>query len=542
MLPSASITTALLTTALVGNYTTFNSKDLLLKELGDVFNNDYNITVPGSYGPGTLYPGTGGLLPEVEMNTWMLALHQWNLRFPNGRNYTPQAGILGLGPMDGTSSDPSRSLLKQLKANGTIASEFCGLHLGSVLLKQQGSMLLGGYEQNRVLGTVGCFNLSTALSIGDGVGPQGFLLDVILGVETGASPFKESNDISLWHGIDNNGDNSDSSAVFYGGRSGSRIIAIDPIRPYMYLPLGICETAAQYLPVDWDEDLELYIWNQNNDYFRIVGSPAFMAFILADSQARNITIKVPFQLLNLTLSQPIVDTPVQYFPCKPFNVTDLGKAFVLGRAFLQAAFVGFDIEHDQLFIAQAPGPDMEQRFFKTFRPNHTTVTPNSLGTFASSWASTWKVLDSNDSTSTISSNKTIVPSSTITIATSSANPMSNNTTAASPNREGGLPKDVAAGVVVGSVLGALAIATFAMMVWRKKMRGKTTVARTKDMISTPSLRDNINSNTETSAELANVVNPAEATGNALPHEMAVMEIHEAPNQRSHQELPVGNFF
>lgn len=120
---------------------------------------------------------------------------------------------------------------------------FSGLHMGSASLNQPGSLVLGGYEQNRVLGNIGTFDLSRSSTSG----PQAFILDDILDVDIGVSPFNESNSISVWHGI--NDDFGASEAQARGGRIGSRIIYLNPSIPYMYLLSGICETVAQYLPV-----------------------------------------------------------------------------------------------------------------------------------------------------------------------------------------------------------------------------------------------------------------------------------------------------
>ena len=328
-------------------------------------------------GLSTEYPSNA--LPP---NASIVDFDPWKIYFPNGRNYTPSVGILGLGR--GHAVLVTQSLLGQMKANGAIQSMFGGFHMGSAAHNQEGSMILGGYEQNRVLGEVGTFNLlltrcpqgaQGTLKLG---GPQAYMLDVVLSVETGVSPFNQSGNISLWHGIDDG--ETASESVAEGGRAGSRLVTTNPSVPYMYMPSGLCETAAQYLPVAWSAGLDLFIWDINDQYHRIVGSPAFMAIVFADKNAKNITIKVPFQLLNLTLTQPIVDQPTAYFPCKPNPYSNLE----LGRAFLQAAFLGFEYENNLSYIAQAPGPDMEQSIIKTFKPTDKAITPTTLGTLASS--------------------------------------------------------------------------------------------------------------------------------------------------------------
>ncbi|KAL8830761.1 MAG: hypothetical protein Q9170_005588 [Blastenia crenularia] len=460
-----------------------------------------------------LYPDNSGGL-----NASIVALSEWVILFPNGRNYTAPAGILGLGPS--LLEEPSPSLLEQLKKNGTITSMFCGLHMGSALFQQPGSLILGGYEQNRVLGDVATLNLEVSSSLG---GPQAFILDVSLDVEIGDSPFNQSGSISLWHGLNDSSSGGASQSQTAGGRTGSRLVNFNPSVPYMYMPIGICETAAQYLPVNWDSGLDLYIWDMGDQFSRIVSSPALMTIGLADNQANNISIKVPFQVLNLTLLPPIVDAPTQYFPCKPWNQS---TGSVLGRAFLQAAFLGFEYENNAAFLAQAPGPSMEQSVIKTFQPNDAMIAPNKVGTFASSWASTWTVLASNASTASPPNNATASSQSTST---------------STSDGKGDLSGGAKAGVAVGSVAGALLLAVAAaILIWRRKQKvgaqGSSTASH--DSTQNPQFRDQSVATNGDPPELDHWTKPSEAYGNAPPHEMPPDGVHEAPHQRDPQELPI----
>lgn len=112
--------------------------------------------------------------------------------------------------------------------------------------------------------------------------------------------------------------------------------------------------------------------------------------MFADRTATNITIKVPFHLLNLTLEAPLVATPTQYFPCRSFDST---YAFwMLGRAFLQAAFFGVDYERNLTYLAQAPGPDMEQSVLVERPAGREGFETNPIEEWESSWMKRWTVL------------------------------------------------------------------------------------------------------------------------------------------------------
>ena len=72
------------------------------------------------------------------------------------------------------------------------------------------------------------------------------------------------------------------------------------------------------------------------------------------------TIDVPFSLLNLTLTAPLVETPTRYFPCNPFdwgksyNVYTLGKALPassISRSELATRWLG------ELVLGSSAGPE-----------------------------------------------------------------------------------------------------------------------------------------------------------------------------------------
>lgn len=49
------------------------------------------------------------------------------------------------------------SAARQLKDAGHIGSECLGLHMGSLVLGQRGSLVLGGYDENHILGDIAVF-------------------------------------------------------------------------------------------------------------------------------------------------------------------------------------------------------------------------------------------------------------------------------------------------------------------------------------------------------------------------------------------------
>lgn len=123
------------------------------------------------------------------------------------------------------------------------------------------------------------------------------------------------------------------------------------------MPQSTCDSIASYLPVTYDKDLGLYLWNTTASSFaQIVSLPHFLRLTFT-SGSSTADIDVPFTLLNLTLDTPIVSTPTQYFPCSPYSPSD-GSTYHLGRAFLQAAFLAQNWQTSTLWLAHGAGVRM----------------------------------------------------------------------------------------------------------------------------------------------------------------------------------------
>jgi hypothetical protein len=444
------------------------------------------------------------IVEDTPVNASISAVTEFTFGLPDGRNYTARAGILGLGRDDSRSKraiEPP-SILEQLSAAGGIESNSFTVHMGSVELRQRGSLILGGYEQNRALGTVGVFPFT------DGI-PRGFLRDVVLGTERGGSPFGATNEGSIFKGLGGN-DRAADLVEQLGGKRGSVVVLLNPSSPYIYLPEGTCETAAAQLPVTMDDDLGLYIWNTSDPrYSRIVNSPAYLGFVLADLTATNITVKVPFKLLDLTLEPPLVTEPTRYFPCKPFDSPYL--VWQLGRAFLQAAFLGFNLDKNVTFLAQAPGPDMDQSVMRTIAPGDTTILSNSIDTFAETWRTTWTELPSDGS--------------------------------APAGQSTGLSGGGIAGVVVGCLVILIAVAVFAWWCIRRRKRaahelpgqgvGHHTVdAKEAEHVPVPPGElDGYGRVHEVGKPLAHEMDAPHGTHEALVEQTAVHELPSSPTWR-----------
>ncbi|KAF2147928.1 hypothetical protein K461DRAFT_316399 [Myriangium duriaei CBS 260.36] len=280
-------------------------------------------------------------------NTSSAAVDQGNVTLPDGSVYPLDVGYLALGGDQELQTFPTSftnatsipiqawNMPGYLYNQSSIRSFSYGLHIGSAALSYPGSLVFGGYDRGRAIGP-GTVYADTP--------PQ--LLDIVIGVETGGSPFNFGSTRGLLY---------DSS-----GRHKSITANPDPVIPYLHLPKQTCDKLAQVLPIRLDAHNGYYLWNQNDPRYQdIINSPAYLGFVFppAPGHSQDIIIKVPFVLLNLTLTQPAVKSgPVAYFPCRPYVPDPRNPIYLLGRAFLQAAFMGRTWTQHVSWLAQAPGP------------------------------------------------------------------------------------------------------------------------------------------------------------------------------------------
>ncbi|CZT01788.1 uncharacterized protein RCO7_01974 [Rhynchosporium graminicola] len=339
-----------------------------------------------------------------------------------------------------------------LQEKEVIPSNTFGLHIGSVSPKIKGSLHFGGYDQARI-----CGNISTQQGGFGGLEPiddgkKGLidLLDVDIVTYDGVSPFNSTRVGGL---------------LAAGNSSIGPFLSLPlyPESPYLNLPKSTCDAIAAWLPVTYNANLGLYTWNTNDpQYQRIVSSPTVLRFVFRKDQSntKKITINVPFMLLNLTLEAPLVAPRTPYFPC---NAQSRGR-YSLGRAFLQAAFVGgnWNANNNQgvWWLAQAPGPNFgSQSALKTIKDQDTVITSSN-----NDWAASWEGV-------LVPLNKQLQPTTNTDGSPGSSVVLPGDKTA-------GLYEDMSvgakAGIGIGAVAVLLGIVSLCVFLWyrkRKERRG-----------------------------------------------------------------------
>ncbi|KAJ4291382.1 hypothetical protein N0V88_005975 [Collariella sp. IMI 366227] len=315
--------------------------------------------------------------------------------YPGGKWYPIFTGCFSLGAQERYQVFTSDSAGKNptinatmipwaLKDDGATTSSSFGLHYGSAspFAKVPGSLLYGGYDRNRVTGSILDFQGTFSQSI--------TLQDISIDVIKGSSPFESipssSSDSSTITGLLAKG----NSTITPSGLS----LYIDPCSPYLTLPQSTCDAIASHLPVIYDASLGLYLWNTSSPRYKlIVASASALSFtFMGGRNTDSATIHIPFRHLNLTLTAPFTDGPTPYFPC----FTGGTGEYVLGRAFLQDAFLGANWERSKFFLAQAPGPNIPAGVDPvSIQPDEETIKSGG-NNWERSWEGFWSVLTPED--------------------------------------------------------------------------------------------------------------------------------------------------
>jgi hypothetical protein len=204
---------------------------------------------------------------------------------------------------------------------------------------------------------------------------------------------------------------------------------IDSTLPYLILPDEVCDMFVERFNLEYDEDSQLYTVS-NSSHLTNQRQNANVSFKIGSGPGDSdkfTSIVLPYSAFDQQANIPLpAGKPTQYFPIKK---TDKG-IYVLGRTFLQEAYIVVDYERSNFTVAPAyyADPMPTQNLVTIFNETYTIPTASDTGS------------------------------------------------------KGGLSTGAIAGIVVG-IVGAFIIAALAaFLFWRKRRSTK----KTKEMTQTPS--------------------------------------------------------
>ncbi len=236
-------------------------------------------------------------------------------------------GIFGLNPKPSNYSgfeNPIPSFMTSLKDNGSLPSTSFGYTAGASYRpgKVPGSLTLGGYDASRFT----------------------------------------PNDLQFTFGPDISRDLLVAIRSISTSNPQGRILMrtpilsfIDSTLPYMYLPLLACQEFEKVFGLVWDEKAQLYLVN-DTIHDKLVSMNPTITLELGNGLVGGQTIDItfPYASFDKEVNYPLVRNKTRYFPLmRAMN----DSQYVLGRTFLQEAYLTVDWERKNFSVSQAVFPD-----------------------------------------------------------------------------------------------------------------------------------------------------------------------------------------
>ena len=185
-----------------------------------------------------------------------------------------------------------------------------------------GSLTLGGYDSSRFFRT----NASFPLAGNDSE-------SLTIGIESIAASKTLASNVTLL--------------------SNDIVALIDTTLPYFWLPLQVCRQFESAFGLSWDSSTDMYLVN-DTIHQQLQNLNPSVTFTLGNSSAnQSINITLPYGAFDLQASSPIYPNGTNYFPLRPASTAN---EYVLGRAFLQEAYLLVDFEQGNFSISQALFP------------------------------------------------------------------------------------------------------------------------------------------------------------------------------------------
>ena len=236
-------------------------------------------------------------------------------------------GSLGMGTSTAgfkVKADGIPSLLSTMKNQSIIPSLSFGYTVGSSYSSPQtpGSLILGGYDQARFKPSDISFPLGGDDEETLPVNVQSIVAEDVFGGTLSLLP---------------------------GGSSITTII--DSTTSQMWLPQNVCDLFATAFGLRYDSYTGLYIVN-NTIHNELLDMNPTVTFTLSstDDAGSNTNIEFPYAAFDLQAGIPLFNLTTNYFPLR---VAQNESQQVLGRAFLQEAYVFVDWERRNFTISQA---------------------------------------------------------------------------------------------------------------------------------------------------------------------------------------------
>ncbi|KAH0385488.1 acid protease, partial [Aureobasidium melanogenum] len=235
-------------------------------------------------------------------------------------------GVFGLGPKPSNFSvlsDPQPSFLTSLRENNTIPSKSYAYTAGASYRysKVLGSLTLGGYDASRMNGNGTVFP---------------FASDDSRPLQVGVTQITARNTLL-------------GTATLY---STGYFSLVDSTLPHIWMPQAACDNFASNFGLNYDNQTDLYLINDTIHTKLQQLNPTIIFQLSPETTdgGPSTNIVLPYSAFDLQASYPYYTNGTRYFPIRrAANNTQ----YVLGRTFLQEAYLIADYERNNFTITQA---------------------------------------------------------------------------------------------------------------------------------------------------------------------------------------------
>lgn len=126
---------------------------------------------------------------------------------------------------------------------------------------------------------------------------------------------------------------------------------VDSTVSQMYLPQDVCDLFERAFGLEYDADKDFYLVN-NTAHTQLLQSKPSITFTIGDTGSCGLTTNVvfPYAAFDLAAGIPFFNNDTRYFPIR---AAKNASQQVLGRAFLQEAYIVVDWERNNFTIGQA---------------------------------------------------------------------------------------------------------------------------------------------------------------------------------------------
>lgn len=150
---------------------------------------------------------------------------------------------------------------------------------------------------------------------------------------------------------------------------------IDTSTPYLWLPTEVCERFAAAFNLKWREDFGVYVYPDGDLYYKLLEdkSLSFTFFLSSYDNTDNfgrpynmpgvVNITLPAAAFAQVLRYPFKDafkfgdSGIPYFPLKRSTPEVNGNQYIIGRAFMQEAYMIVKYDSNTFSLHQAKFPD-----------------------------------------------------------------------------------------------------------------------------------------------------------------------------------------